>query len=178
VEKKSPIDLAKAFRYAVDETSEDIQLELKIAGDGPLRGELEQEVRDQGIENQVSILGAVPHSQVSKLMAEANLYTQHCKTASNGDQEGQGVSFVEASASGLPIVSTRHNGLTDVIVDGQTGYLVEEGDVEGMGKKIAYLAESPDEWRRLGKAGRIRVEESFNLQNQVGDMKEMLSQLV
>jgi colanic acid/amylovoran biosynthesis glycosyltransferase len=178
VEKKSPIDLVKAFRHAIEETSEDIQLELKIAGDGPLRSELEQEVRDLGIENQVSILGTVPHSQVSQLMAEANLYTQHCKTASDGDQEGQGVSFVEASASGLPIVSTRHNGLTDVILDGQTGYLVEEGDVEEMGKKIACLAESPDEWRCLGKAGRIHMEEKFNLQDQVSSMKEMLSQIV
>lgn len=178
VEKKSPIDLVEAFRYAIDATDDDVQLELKIAGDGPLRAELEQKVRDLGIEKQVSILGAVPHSQVSKLMGEANLYTQHCKTASDGDQEGQGVSFVEASASGLPIVSTRHNGLTDVILDGKTGYLVEEEDAEGMGEKIAYLAESPDEWRRLGKAGRVHMEESFNLQDQVSSMKEMLSQLV
>jgi glycosyltransferase involved in cell wall biosynthesis len=177
VEKKSPIDLARAFKYAVDVVNSDTRLKLTIAGDGPLRADLEREVQKLGIENHVSILGEVAHSRVSDLLADANLYTQHCKTASDGDQEGQGVSFVEAAASGLPIVSTRHNGLTDVILDGETGYLVGEGDFEAMGEKIAWLAERPSQWCRLGRAGRRHVEENFNLQDQVCEIQEILSHL-
>jgi glycosyltransferase involved in cell wall biosynthesis len=178
VEKKSPVDLVRALRYAIDGSSSEINFELKIAGDGPLRSELEEEVRDLGLEEQVSVLGAVPHSRVADLLAEANIYTQHCKTASDGDQEGQGVTFVEAAASGLPIVATRHNGLPDVIVDGETGYLVDEGDSEAMGKKIAELADEPDQWRRLGEAGRKHMEVNFNLKKQVCEMEEMLSRLL
>ncbi len=178
VEKKSPIDLVRAFGYALDETSDGIGLELTIAGDGPLRSNLEKEVQNLGIRESVSILGTVPHSQVSELMTQANIYTQHCKTASNGDQEGQGVTFVEAAASGLPIVATHHNGLTDVILDGETGYLVEEGDAEAMGEKISWLAENPKWWRRLGTAGRKHMEKSFNLKKQVNKMKEMISHIV
>lgn len=177
VEKKSPIDLARAFRDALDKTSEDIRLKLTIAGDGPLRSNLENEVRDLGIKKQVSILGSVPHSQVSELMAQANIYTQHCKTASNGDQEGQGVTFVEAAASGLPIVATRHNGLTDVILDEETGYLVDEEDIENMGEKIARLASNPNQWCHFGEAGRRHIEKNFDLRKQVADMKKMLAQI-
>jgi len=174
VEKKSPIDLVRAFKIALDETGGNIDLQLKIAGDGPLRADLRQEVRDLGIEGHVSLLGAVPHSRVVKLLAQANLYTQHCKTASNGDQEGQGVSFVEASASGLPIIATRHNGLPDVILDGETGYLVEEGDVKAMGRKIAHLAKKPEKWRRMGKAGRRHIEKKFDQKNQTERMKRII----
>jgi colanic acid/amylovoran biosynthesis glycosyltransferase len=172
VEKKSPLDLARAFKHALDEARDGIGLKLTVAGDGPLRPDLEDEVCELGIEKHVSILGSVPHSRVSNLLAQANLYTQHCKTASNGDQEGQGVSFVEAAASGLPIIATRHNGLPDVILDGKTGYLVDEGDVKAMGNKIAQLVETPDQWCSLGKAGRRHIEENFDLQKQAKKMKK------
>jgi glycosyltransferase involved in cell wall biosynthesis len=175
VEKKAPIDLVKAFKHAVESTKDNISLNLKIAGDGPLRSDLERKVQSLGLKGHVSVLGAVPHSQVSNLLSESNVYTQHCKTASDGDQEGQGVSFVEAAASGLPIISTRHNGLPDVILDGRTGYLVEEGDTKAMGEMIAQLAESPDEWRRLGKNGRRHIEENFDLRKQVSKMKDTIS---
>jgi len=177
VEKKAPIDLARAFKHALDLLDNGVGLTLKVAGDGPLRTDLEHEVRDLNIEDHVSILGSVPHSQVSQLFAEANLYTQHCKTATDGDQEGQGVSFVEASASGLPVIATRHNGLSDVIIDGETGYLVEEGDAEAMGERIAALARNPNQWPKMGRAGRKHMEENFDLQDQVASMKETLSHL-
>lgn len=130
VEKKSPLDLVRAFKCAVDGVESALGLHLKIVGDGPLRERLEQEVASLGLENHTSVLGAVPHHQIPRLLAEANIYTQHCKTASDGNQEGQGVSFVEASASGLPIVATHHNGLPDVIIDGKTGHLVEQYSVQ------------------------------------------------
>jgi glycosyltransferase involved in cell wall biosynthesis len=175
VEKKAPIELAQSFEYACRRSDPDVGLELKIAGGGPLRSELEQEIEDLHIGDKVSLLGAVPHEKVSELMTEANIYTQHCKTASNGDQEGQGVSFVEASASGLPIVSTHHNGIPDVVLDGKTGYLVEEKDTKAMGEVIASLAETPNDWVSLGRAGRAHVEKNFDLKRQVKSLVEKLS---
>jgi glycosyltransferase involved in cell wall biosynthesis len=178
VEKKSPLDLVNAFKHAIDIVGDEIRLSLKMVGDGPLRADTEKAVRDLGLERHVTVLGSVPHHKVSDLLAESNLYTQHCRTASDGDQEGQGVSFVEASASGLPIIATRHNGLPDVIVDGETGYLVEEGDTEAMGKKIAQLAQAPDVWGRLGESGRKHIEENFDLKSQAPKMKDLFYRLV
>lgn len=177
VEKKSPIDLVESFNNALEKLPHNVELSLTIAGDGPLRNKVERSIQFLGIEDRVSILGAIPHSKVSELLREANLYTQHCKTAPDGDQEGLGVSFIEASATGLPIVSTRHNGLPDVILDGQTGILVEEGDVEAMGDAIAFLAERPSEWVKMGEAGRRHVEETFDLHTQVTTMKNWLFEL-
>ncbi len=176
VEKKSPIDLVNAFSYA-RESTKDVDLHLTVAGDGPLRRDLEREVERIGVEDRVEILGSVSHTRVRSLMREANIYTQHCRTASDGDQEGQGVSFVEASASGLPIVATRHNGLPDVILDGVTGHLVEEGKTQAMGQKIASLAVDPDRWIEMGRAGREHIEKNFDLQSQVRKIKKMLSHL-
>jgi colanic acid/amylovoran biosynthesis glycosyltransferase len=81
------------------------------------------------------------------------------------------VSFVEASASGLPIVSTRHNGLPDVILDEETGFLVEEGNSEEMGQKIAHLASNPERWNEIGRKGRMHMEERFDLSKQIEKMK-------
>jgi glycosyltransferase involved in cell wall biosynthesis len=177
VGKKSPIDLAEAFRNALDELDESLNLHLKIAGDGPLREKLERKIQSLGLKENVSMLGAVPHTQISELLKDANLYTQHCKTAPDGDQEGLGVSFIEASATGLPIVATRHNGLPDVILDRETGVLVEEGDAEAMGRAIASLAKRPDKWVKMGQAGRQHIEETFDLENQTAKMKKWLRDL-
>lgn len=167
VEKKAPLLLARAFHRASQQIGEECRLHLTIAGGGPLMGDLRNLLERLDIEDQVSLLGSVPHQRVRELMQNTHLYTQHCVTASNGDQEGQGITFVEASATGRPIVSTRHNGIPDVVVDGETGVLVEEGDVEEMGAEIARLACSPDRWVQLGNAGRKHIGENFDLSTQV-----------
>ncbi len=166
VEKKAPLDLVRAFHHARQYIGSDIELRLTIAGDGPMRDRVEDLVSELQLSSSVQCLGNVPHERVVELMQESHLYTQHCKTASNGDEEGQGITFVEASATGLPIVTTRHNGIPDVVKDGETGFLVPEGDVEAMGKKIAYLALHPDEWPSFSETGRRRVEEKFDLTKQ------------
>lgn len=167
VEKKDPIRLTQAIYHAQTLLGDTLTLQLQIAGDGPLRRKLEKTILDLGIQDQVTLLGAVEHTEIPALMQSAHLYTQHCVTARDGDQEGQGVSFVEASATGLPIVSTWHNGLPDVILHEETGFLVPEGHVREMGDRIAALASNPSLWTRLGQRGRAHVEANFNLEKQV-----------
>jgi colanic acid/amylovoran biosynthesis glycosyltransferase len=85
---------------------------------------------------------------------------------------------VEASATGLPIVTTRHNGIPDVVKDGETGFLVSEGDVEDMGEKIAYLALHPEEWPSFSETGRSRVEEHFDLTKQTRKLISIYEDIV
>jgi colanic acid/amylovoran biosynthesis glycosyltransferase len=106
------------------------------------------------------------------------MYVQHSRTAPNGDEEGMGVTFVEASARGLPIVSTRHNGIPDVVLDGRTGYLVPEGDVDAMAQRIIELAENSSLWSTMGRAGRAHVEEGFSLDRQVARTVEVLAEAI
>ena len=170
VEKKGPVHLIRAFRNACDQVGEKVSLRLTIAGDGPLRGRVEEEVETRGIGNHVELLGAVPHEQVADLMHESDIYTQHCVTAPNGDEEGMGVTFAEASAAGLPVVATRHNGIPDVVKHEETGFLVAEGDENAMGHRIGQLATDPELRRQLGENGRRHVEQNFRLDRQVEKM--------
>ena len=140
VEKKSPLKLVRSFADAIDRVDGRVALELTIAGDGPLREPLERLIEELSLSDCVRCLGATPRPDVMRLMRASHVHVKHCETASDGDQEGQGVTFIEASAIGLPVVTTRHNGIPDAVLDGVTGYLVEEGDVQAMGERIAYLA--------------------------------------
>jgi colanic acid/amylovoran biosynthesis glycosyltransferase len=115
----------------------------------------------------VDVLGAVPHERVVELMREADIYTQHSVTAADGNQEGLPIGLIEATATGLPVVSTWHSGIPDLVMHDETGLLVEERNVEAMGRCIAELAADPERRRAMGRAGRRRVEEHFDLSKQM-----------
>lgn len=72
----------------------------------------------------------------------------------NCDSEGTPVAILEACASGLPVVATRHAGIKDVILHGETGFLIEEGDVHGVAEYMVQLLEDPELAERLGRSGR------------------------
>jgi colanic acid/amylovoran biosynthesis glycosyltransferase len=127
---------------------------------------VQQRVSELGLEGRIQLLGTLPHEKIVDLLASAHIYTQHSITAPNGDQEGQPVSLVEASAMGLPIISTVHSGIPEVVLDGETGYLVAEHDVKAMGNRIAEVARDPSLWTRLGEAGRSHIERNFSLERE------------
>jgi len=173
VEKKAPLVLVRAFQAAAKLVAPTLHLALHVVGDGPLMPQLREYVTAQGMADLVHIHGALDHEDVRSLFARVHLYVQHSVTAEDGDQEGQPVSLIEASACGLPIVSTRHSGIADVVVGGMTGLLVEENDFESMGRKIAYLAAQPEKWGEMGLRGRKHVEQSMNLNLQAGLWKNL-----
>jgi glycosyltransferase involved in cell wall biosynthesis len=86
---------------------------------------------------------------------------QHSVTGPNGDTEGLPVAIVEAMASALPVLSTRHSGIPEVVLDGETGLLVDEHDVSGMAEAMATLLGDTNRARAMGEAGRRRVLANF-----------------
>lgn len=166
VEKKGPLLLLQAFDCARKAVDGKVNLTLHMVGDGPLMPALMQERQTRGLTNCVQIHGARSHREVVAMLQKAHIFLQHSVTASDGDQEGQGVSMIEAAATGLPIISTRHDGIPEVVLDQKTGYLVEEHDVTGMGKRLANLASNPSLWDNLGRSGREHVEKNMRLEVQ------------
>jgi glycosyltransferase involved in cell wall biosynthesis len=176
--KKAPLHLLRAFAQARQALAGRVALELVMAGDGELTEECRGAVRELGLQSSVILLGAVHHDRVRDLFAGAHLYTQHCMTAPDGDTEGLGMTFVEASAAGLPIIATRHDGIPDVVLHGVTGLLCEEGDVAAMTRHLVELAATPARWTAFGRAGRERVERHFDLNKTLADYLRAVQALV
>lgn len=169
--KKSPLKLMRAVHEAM-RLCPALRFELTIAGDGELADESRQLAGELGLREHVTFAGRVDRDQVRDLLATHHLYTQYCETTPSGETEGLGVTFIEASATGLPIATTRHNGLPEVVLDGVSGLLSPEGDVAAMARNIASLAAMPERWGQMGRAGRAHVEKMFDLDRQAAMLLE------
>ncbi|TXK46968.1 glycosyltransferase family 4 protein [Pontibacter qinzhouensis] len=167
--KKNPIALLYAF-HTINQNFPDA--ELNIVGDGPLMADCRKKVHDLDIKN-VKLWGALPRQKVYEILNKSWIYMQHSVTSYNGDQEGLPNSISEASAFGLPVVSTIHSGITENVLDRETGFLVKEYDYEQMAEKAMTLLKDKDLVVRMGGKGREfilnlcnhkkRVEQVYNL---------------
>ena len=126
----------------------------------------------------MELLGRCPHSEVGALMQQARAFVQHSVRALSGDSEGTPVAVIEAGASGLPVVATRHAGIPDVIIEGETGFLVDEGDVAGMAAYMIQLARGPALAAGMGQAGRKRIEEHFSMEKSIGNLWKIIESVI
>lgn len=127
----------------------------------------------------VRLTGFLPLDQTRALFKTHNVFLAPSKHAASGDAEGGSpVVLTEAMASGLFCIGTRHCDIPEVILDGQTGLLCEEGDVEGIAGMLAAVRGSVSRFAALTIAGRKHVEESYSLATQLGRMGEIYAGLV
>lgn len=138
-------------------------LRYDIVGDGPLRDSLEAKAAELGLGSRVRFHGAVNQEGVRRAMAEAHLFLLPSVTASDGDQEGTPTVLVEAACAGLPVLSTRHSGIPEIVQDGRTGFLVPERDAGALTDRLEELLATPALWKTMGRAGRRHIEEEFDL---------------
>jgi colanic acid/amylovoran biosynthesis glycosyltransferase len=171
VEKKAPYLTLLAFKQVIQERPD---ARLVMAGDGPLLGSCQQLARGLGIDDRVKFSGAIPQPDVAALMARARAFVQHSVTAPNGDSEGLPVAVLEAGASSLPVIATRHTGIPEAVVEGETGLLVDEFDVDGMAERMILLAADPVLAARLGRAARARVEQHFSMEGSINGLVVVL----
>jgi colanic acid/amylovoran biosynthesis glycosyltransferase len=175
VDKKGPLLTLLAFRQVLDILPE---ARLVMIGDGPLLEASRQLARSMGFAHAVDFRGVQPHSEVAAAMQNARAFVQHSLRPSDGDSEGTPVAVLEASATGLPVISTRHAGIPDVVVEGETGILVEEGDVDGMAQAMIRLAQEPELAAKIGRAGRRRVEEHFTMDKSIGNLWQIIQSAI
>jgi glycosyltransferase involved in cell wall biosynthesis len=149
-------------------------VQLVMVGNGELLETCKTLARLWRIDDRVLFAGAVPHAEVLPYFNEACCFVQHSVTPSYGDAEGTPVAVLEASAAALPVVSTRHAGITDVVVHGETGFLVEEQDVEGMALYIQRLVGDFELCRSMGANARHRVHERFNIGTHIARLQQVI----
>jgi colanic acid/amylovoran biosynthesis glycosyltransferase len=133
-----------------------------IVGDGPLRDDLKKLVTDLGLDDIIQFRGWTDSETLERLYSQAHLFIHPSITSSDGNQEGQGVVLLEAQAYGIPVIATRHGAFPDSLLDGQSGFLVPEKDVEALADKIEFLIANPQMWPQLGRTGRRFIEEQFD----------------
>ena len=170
-EKKNPLALLHAF-YIVSQKLPNVK--FCILGDGPLRPVVEERIKELELSGEISLVGSVNRAVAFQYLKDSWIYAQHSVTSINGDQEGFPVSLAEAAAHALPLVSTIHSGITENIIDGTTGFVVQEHNYEAMAEKIIYLLQNPDVAMRMGKAGREHIMQLCEPGERVKKIKELL----
>ena len=153
-------------------------VEYVVVGDGPLRAELEAVARTCGIADRVRFAGPLPRTRVVELLREATVFLAPSVTASDGDIEGLPVSIMEAMAVGLPIVTTRHGAIDELVEHGVSGWLVAERDVSGLAERLAHLVDDPGAGVRLGIAGRARIAQEFDAAKLVERLEALYGSLL
>lgn len=164
VNKKAPYYLILSFKQVLKVYPD---AELYIAGEGELLEVSKNLVKYFKIERNIHFLGIIRPLEFAEQLSHATGFIQHSITAENGDMEGTPVSILEASAAGLPVIATCHGGIPDVIIDGVTGLLVSEHDVNGMAEKIIQIIENPDFAKQLGKQGKEYIMENFSMRKHI-----------
>jgi colanic acid/amylovoran biosynthesis glycosyltransferase len=173
VEKKGCEYLLRAMQLV---QQADPQCELTVIGDGPLRASLE--ALAQALKIRCHFRGMQPSTVIRAALQQAYIFCAPSVTAANGDSEGLGVVFAEAQAMGVPIVSTRHGGIPEIVLDQVTGLLAPERDPQALAEALGLLLANRDLWHRLHQSGPERVERHFNLTTQTMLLEAIYNQTI
>ncbi|MFC0030533.1 glycosyltransferase family 4 protein [Micromonospora chaiyaphumensis] len=149
---------------------------LLVVGGGPYRATLEKLARQTGVERDVVFTGSVPSAELPAHYAAGDVYAMPCRTRNRGlDVEGLGIVYLEASATGLPVVAGDSGGAPDAVREGETGYVVRGRDVPQLADRVATLLADRDLARQLGAAGRAWVEREWRWETQADRMAALLA---
>jgi glycosyltransferase involved in cell wall biosynthesis len=152
--------------------------ELRIIGDGALRDEIVNLISKHNLTEKVILLGDQPQSAVIKEMDKADIYLLPSVTAANGDSEGVPVSLMEAMATGLPVVSTYHTGIPELVADGESGFLVPEKDAHAIADRLKRLAKDGKLRTDMGRRGRKMIEEVYSYPEEINKLEGLFTNLL
>ena len=172
IPKKAPLATIEAFaRIAAEFPSR----RLEMIGDGPLLADARRLAAERGLSDRIAFPGTQPHAVVREKQARAAVFLQHSVTDADGNEEGLPIAIQEAMASGAVVISTRHAGIPDAVIDGETGLLVDEHDLDGYAAALrAVLAD--DAFRaRLAAAARLRAETVFDTRVLQGRLEDVIA---
>lgn len=175
VDKKAPHLVLQSFA-SVHRDNPDTR--LKMIGDGPLLTSCQDLAEGLQIAHAVQFLGWQEAKTIRNTLTQSRCFVQHSVTARNGDCEGLPNTVLEAGACGLPVVSTRHAGIPDAIVEGSTGFLVEERDVCGMASKMKILANDARLAGTMGRAARERAVELYSVEKSISGLYGIITNCV
>jgi colanic acid/amylovoran biosynthesis glycosyltransferase len=171
----------KGIRYGVEAVGsvmkEHANIEYGIIGDGPLRNEVESIIFNMNLRGKVKLLGWKSQEEIIDYIKDTDILLAPSVIGQDGDQEGIPVVLMEAMGMGLPVVSTYHSGIPELVQDNVSGFLAPERNVSVLAEKLKQCIDSRDKWPEIGMAGHKTVMENFNinsLNNQLVDIYRRL----
>ena len=165
----------KGFRYALEAIGRQHRrgaaLRVTVAGDGPLKAELQALARRVGIASVTSFAGVLRPQAVSDLMSDADLIMAPSVVTDLEDRDSGVISVKEAAASQLPCVGTLHGGLPDIVQDSETGFLVSEHDVEALTHRLGQLINDDQLRQRMGHKARAKMEREYDIHSRMQELE-------
>ena len=161
-------------------------MELKIVGDATTKpGDKEEKskilslIRECNISSKVELFGFISPQQLHKIAKGCHIFLSPSIQADSGDSEGGApVTLIEMSAAGMPVISTYHCDIPEVVIDGETGLLTKERDVGGITDRLEYLIKNSGIWEKMGKMGRDHINKEFNILKQIPKLESIYSELL
>lgn len=157
----------KGLKYSILAVSKLLKsghnIKYSIVGGGPLREDLLKLILDLNVSDKIKLLGVKIQNEVVDILDNSHIFIAPSITSEDKNQEGIPNVLKEAMAMGLPVVSTYHSGIPELVHDGISGYLLQEKNIDNLADKIQYLINHTDLWADLGKSGRKYVIEHFDI---------------
>ncbi len=161
-------------------------LELILVGDARQKGsdhKIKQEIlsiiKEMGMDESVKMTGYIPYKNLLEEAEKCHIFVSPSIHAKDGDTEGGcPVTIIDMSASGMPVLSTWHCDIPEVIIDGKSGLLVEEKNEDELLEKLEFLIKNPDMWIKMGEFGRKHIEKKYNIAIQIERLESIYDELL
>jgi len=172
IPKKGFANLIRACGLLVEHR---ISFRCEIFGEGPLENQLGAQIEDLGLQERVQLLGAKPQHDLREHLARANVFVMPSVAEAEGGMDNLPTVIMEAMAAGLPVVSTRIGGIPEMIVENETGFLVQPEDALALVGAIEKVTNDLSLGRRLGQAGYERAQKLFSIEKNARDLCALLN---
>ena len=156
----------------------DLDFTVDIIGDGPLKTRIQDIIKSGNLQEKVKMHGYQPYEFFIKLAYDCDVMLQASRTSEANDKEGTPMSLVDAMATGMPVVSTRHGDIPEIVVDGVTGFLAEEGSVVEFEEAISKMMERMEEISIFSRKSRKWIEENFDVEKQSDRLSHIYNNLI
>jgi len=172
----------KGIAYAIEATARVLEtgrlIRYVIVGEGVLRKSLEWLIEKLDLHGHVQLLGRKNHEEAIQLLRKAHILIAPSITTTEGDQEGIPNALKEAMVLGLPVISTFHGGIPELVEDGVSGFLVKEKDIESMAEKLMYLIERPEVRESMGQVGQGHIQKNYEIKKLNDQLVKLYEQVL
>jgi colanic acid/amylovoran biosynthesis glycosyltransferase len=175
VEKKGLLTTLGAFRRFITDYP---KARLVIAGEGPMKDALVRRINELSLGNQVALTGFLSQEDLRRVYAESHVFVHPSELAADSNQEGIPNSMLEAMASGLPVVATRHGGIPEAVQEGIDGFLVPERAELALYEALLKLVNQPDLWQQMGKQASRSVAQNFEQKQQITKLETVYAEAI